>query len=63
MSQIQCAVFKGNTRGIFVDKREYEGNLWEQVEQAYQFVLRNIHEVGKEWLCRVGAGYDTYRNR
>jgi len=43
MSRIQCAVFKGNTRGIFVDKREYEGNLWEQVEQAYQFVLRNIH--------------------
>ncbi len=43
MSQIQCAVFKGNTRGIFVDKREYDGNLWEQVEQAYQFVLRNIH--------------------
>lgn len=43
MSQIQCAVFKGNTRGIFVDKREYGGNLWEQVEQAYQFVLRNIH--------------------
>lgn len=43
MSKIQCAVFKGNTRGIFVDKREYEGNLWEQVEQAYQFVLRNIH--------------------
>lgn len=43
MSQIQCAVFKGNTRGIFVDKRAYEGNLWEQVEQAYQFVLRNIH--------------------
>ena len=43
MSRIQCAVFKGNTRGIFVDRREYEGNLWEQVEQAYQFVLRNIH--------------------
>lgn len=43
MSQIQCAVFKGNTRGIFVDKREYGGNLWNQVEQAYQFVLRNIH--------------------
>ena len=43
LSQIQCAVFKGNTRGIFVDKREYGGNLWDQVEQAYQFVLRNIH--------------------
>ena len=35
--------FTGNTRGIFVDKREYGGNLWDQVEQAYQFVLRNIH--------------------
>lgn len=43
LSQIQCAVFKGRTRGIFVDKREYGGNLWNQVEEAYQFVLRNIH--------------------
>lgn len=42
-SQIQCAVFKGTTRGKFIDKREYGGNLWDQVEQAYQFVLRNIH--------------------
>jgi predicted HTH transcriptional regulator len=28
---------------VFVDKREYSGALWEQVEEAYQFVLRNIH--------------------
>ena len=42
-SKIQCAVFKGTTRRVFVDRREYTGTLWEQVEAAFQFVLRNIH--------------------
>ena len=42
LSRIQCGMFKGITRGIFVDKREYEGPLWNQVEDAFQFVLRNI---------------------
>jgi len=42
-SMIQCALFKGITRGIFVDKREYTGPLWEEVEEAHRFVLRNIH--------------------
>ena len=40
--QIQCAVFKGNDRIIFLDKREYGGPVDEQIEQAFQFVLRNI---------------------
>lgn len=39
----QCGVFKGTTKEIFVDHREYEGPIWEQIEEAYQFVLRNIH--------------------
>lgn len=43
LSRIQCGVFKGSTRAVFVDKREYTGALWEQVEKAFQFVLRNIH--------------------
>ncbi len=38
----QCAVFKGTTKGIFIDKREYEGPIQEQQEEAFQFVLRNI---------------------
>lgn len=42
-SVIQCGVFKNNTRSVFVDKREYTGPLWEQVEKAYDYVLRNIH--------------------
>lgn len=41
-SKIQCGMFKGNTRAVFVDKRDYEGMLWQQVEEAFQFVLRNI---------------------
>lgn len=36
-------MFKGNTRSVFVDKREYDGPLWKQIDEAFQFVLRNIH--------------------
>ena len=39
----QCGVFKGTTKEVFVDRREYDGPLWEQIEESYQFVLRNIH--------------------
>ena len=39
---IQCAVFKGTTRAVFLDRRNYEGPLWKQVDEAVQFVLRNI---------------------
>ena len=39
----QCGVFKGTTKAVFVDRREYPGLLWEQIEEAFQFVLRNIH--------------------
>lgn len=39
---IQCAVFKETTRAVFLDRRNYEGPLWKQVEEAVQFVLRNI---------------------
>jgi len=35
-------VFKGNDRDIFIDKKEYTGPLYEQIEEAYKFVLRNI---------------------
>lgn len=43
LSKIQCGMFKGTTRAVFVDKRDYEGPLWQQAEEAFQFVLRNIH--------------------
>ena len=40
---MQCGVFKGTTKAIFVDRREYSGPIWEQIDEALQFVLRNIH--------------------
>ena len=36
-------MFKGTTKAVFVDRREYTGSLWEQIDEAFQFVLRNIH--------------------
>ena len=39
----QCGVFKGTTKAVFVDRREYTGPLWEQIDEVFQFVLRNIH--------------------
>lgn len=36
-------MFKGTIKEVFVDRREYAGPLWEQIDEAFQFVLRNIH--------------------
>lgn len=47
-TSIQCGVFKGTTRAVFVDKKEYSGPIYEQIEEAYQFVLRNIR-MGAEF--------------
>lgn len=41
-AMIQCAVFKGNTRDIFITKKEFAGPIYQQIEDAYQFVLQNI---------------------
>ena len=41
--KIQCGVFKGETRSIFVDKREFEGSIIMQLEKAYQYVLEKIN--------------------
>ena len=41
-AQIQCAVFKGKTRGIFITKRDFSGPIYRQVQDAYNFVLQNI---------------------
>ncbi|MBQ9889894.1 MAG: putative DNA binding domain-containing protein [Firmicutes bacterium] len=41
-SKTQCAVFKGTERTVFLDHRDYTGPLYEQIEAAVDFVLRNI---------------------
>ncbi len=42
-AKIQCALFKGVSRDIFIDQKEFTGPIHEQVEEAYQFVLRHIN--------------------
>ena len=48
-SKTQCAVFKGTDRAVFLDKREFIGSIYTQIESAIDFVLRNI---------RLGATID-----
>ena len=48
-SKTQCAVFKGTDRAVFLDKREFTGPIYLQIEEAVDFVLRNI---------RLGATVD-----
>lgn len=43
MPVIQCGVFKGTNRAHFVDRREFEGSILEQMEAAYQYVLEKIN--------------------
>lgn len=40
---VKCAVFKGTTRSIFIDRREFGGPVDGQIEEAYKYVLSKIN--------------------
>lgn len=42
-AKIQCALFKGTDRDMFIDRKEFTGAIYEQINEAYQFVLRHIN--------------------
>lgn len=42
-AKIQCALFKGTTRDMFIDRKEFDRPIYKQAEEAYQFVLRHIN--------------------
>ena len=46
---VQCGVFRGTGRSVFLDRREFDGSVVDQVEQAYQYVLSRIN---------MGANFD-----
>ena len=46
-AKVQCALFKGTTRDIFIDRKEFDGPIYEQVDEAYQFILRHI-DIGAD---------------
>ena len=41
-SRVQCARFKGANKTNFLDKKEYENSLIEQINSAYNFVLNYL---------------------
>ncbi len=45
--KIQCARFKGIDRSVFIDKKDYEGPIYKQINDAYKFVLNHIN-IGLE---------------
>ena len=42
-AEVLCALFKGTERVVFIDQRDFEGPLYEQIEEAYVFALKNIN--------------------
>ena len=40
---VKCGVFKGKTRTVFVDRREFGSPVQDQIEQAVQYVLSKIN--------------------
>ncbi len=41
--EIKCSRFKGNTMAIFLDKKEYRGDLFSQLEQSELFIKNHLH--------------------
>lgn len=41
--RIQCALFKGIDRVHFIDRKEFSGPAYEQLEAAQQFLLRHLN--------------------
>lgn len=46
-AKIQCALFKGTDRDEFIDRKEFKGPVYQQIEDAYNFVLRHINRGAK----------------
>lgn len=42
-AKIQCAVFKGTVRDIFITRKEFAGPIHKQIDEAYHFVLQHIN--------------------
>ena len=52
----QCGVFKGTTKAVFVDRREYTGPLWEQIDEAFPVCFEKYSFIGAtivEFIARM----------
>ncbi len=41
--ELKCARFKGTNMTVFLDKKEYRGNLFHQLAQAEMFIKNHLH--------------------
>ena len=41
--RIRCGVFKGDTKAVFVDRREFTGSLCDLIEKAHEYILSKIN--------------------
>ena len=53
-AKLRCAVFGTSTDSFIIDRREFDGNILELIEEAQKYILKNIH-IGMrlEGLYRV----------
>ena len=42
-AKIQCARFKGVTRAVFLDRKEFDGPIYQQIEDAFEFIYRHTN--------------------
>lgn len=42
-AKIQCARFKGLTRSVFLDRKEFDGPIYKQIEDAFEFIYRHTN--------------------
>ncbi len=59
-AKIQCALFKGTERVVFIDKRDFERSLYEQIEEAIREAIVNAttHRNFLDRACVQVAVYD-----
>lgn len=57
-ARIKCARFKGKSMEVFIDRKEFTENIFEQVENTINFVLTHINlhgEVHDDYIRRVDS--------
>lgn len=54
--RIKCARFKGDNMDIFIDQKEFTGDLFSQLENTMNFLLTHINlegKVGDDFITRI----------
>lgn len=42
-TRVKCGVFKGDSKAVFVDRREFTGPIYEQIEETHKYILSKIN--------------------